>query len=94
MNDTNKPENAAQKGAQKFFTKTAHGEALAKETSKKARAAEANKMAKLRALRLAKESGEKGDAAKLAEQKTGPGTPAKSKRAAAAKPVKMLRMSY
>jgi hypothetical protein len=94
MDDHMKPANAAQKGAQKYFTKTGQDDALAKETRKKERTATAAKTARLRALRLAKEAADKEEADKLAAQKTDTPAPAPRKRVAAAKPVKFVRMSY
>jgi hypothetical protein len=93
MDDHMKPQNAAQKGAQKYFSKTASDDTLAKQIRKKERSASATKTARLRALRLAKEAADKEEADKLAAQKTD-ATSAGRKRKAAVKPVKMLRMTY
>jgi hypothetical protein len=89
-----KPLNSAQKGAQKYFTKTAQDDTLAKEVRKKERSATAAKTAKLRALRLAKEATDKEAADQLAAQNTGAIPAARRKRVAAVKPVRMLRLSY
>jgi hypothetical protein len=92
MDDRMKPQNTALKGAQKYFTKSAHDEALAKDTRKKERSASAVKTARLRALRLAKEATDKVEADKLAAAKAVASIPRKRK--PAVKSVKMLRMSY
>jgi hypothetical protein len=85
--------NSGQKGAQKYFTKTAQGAALATETRKKERDAGTAKMAKLRALRLAKEAQDK-EAEELRAKEAGV-VPAKPrKRVSTVKPAKMIRMSY
>ena len=87
-------QSTAQKGAQKYFTKTAPDDTLAKQTRKKERAAGAAKTAKLRGLRLAKEAADREEADKLAAETVGTAPPARRKRAAAVKPAGMVRMSY
>ena len=92
MDDRNNPRNAMQKGAQKYFAKSAQDETLAKDSRKKERSASAAKTAKLRALRLAKEARDKEEADKLDATKAVAPTPRKHK--PAVKPLKMIRMSY
>lgn len=92
MEDMKPPMNSAQKGAQKYFTKTAQDDALSKEIRKKERSATAAKTARLRALRLNKEAADRQEADKLATEKDV--TPAQRKRKPAVKSVKMVRMSY
>jgi hypothetical protein len=106
MTDQNKPPNAAQKNAQKYFAHTEKGEkseTLAKQTRKKERAVDAAKTAKLRGLRLAKEAADKEEADMRVAEKAkaqaaaGAGHPARAKRAARApvvKPAAMKRMTY
>jgi len=88
--------NPAQKGAQKYFTKAAQDDTLAKELRKKERSAMAAKTAKLRALRLAKEAADKEEADRLAGQKTDAAPSPKPKRvtAPAAKAAKVTRITY
>jgi hypothetical protein len=94
MNDQTK-QSTAQKGAQKYFKKESHDDdTLGKQARKKERAAGAAKTAKLRALRLAKEAADKDVADKQAAENGGKVPAAKRKRAAAAKPAGMVRMSY
>ena len=93
MDDHTKAQNSAQKGAQKYFTKTAQDDTLAKETRKKERNVGAAKMAKLRALRLAKEAADKVETDRLA-QTAGAAPSAPRKRARAVKPAGMIRLSY
>ena len=93
MDNPIKKQNAAQKSAQNFFAKTGQDESLAKQSRKKERAAVDAKTAKLRELRLAKESSEKVEADRAASE--APSTPAvKRKRAAAVKAPKVLRFTY
>jgi hypothetical protein len=93
MNDPVRPQNAAQKNAQKYFKKTAQDEAATKD-AKKTRKEGAAKMGKLRALRLAKEAADKEAAGSVAVSETDAVRPAQRKRAAASKLVKFVRMTY
>ncbi len=93
MNNNTKPQNGAQNNAQKYFKRTALADTATKE-SKKLRKEGAAKIDRLRGLRLAKEAADKEEADRLAIAKTGTVAPAKRKRAAAAKPVKFVRMTY
>jgi hypothetical protein len=94
MDGQMKPRNAIQQSAQKYFAKTAQAEMVTKAIGKKERSAGAAKIARLKALRLAKEAGDKEEADKLAAQENGATPIAKRKRTPAVKPLKMLRMSY
>ena len=58
--------NAANKNAQKYFTKMEQSGTLAKKIRKEERAADAAKTVRLRGLRLAKEAADKAAAEKLA----------------------------
>jgi len=93
MDNRMKPQNSAQKGAQKYFTKSAQDETLAKDLRRKERTVSATKTARLRALRLAKEATDKKEEAdKLAATTTVAPIPRKHK--PAVKSVKVVRMSY
>jgi len=76
--------------------KSAQEETLAKEVRKKERSATAAKTARLRALRLAKEATDKEEADRLAAEKPDAVASARRKRvpASAAKPAKLVRMTY
>jgi len=82
----------AQANAQRFFSKSAGQEGPVKHSVRAERAQQAAKTAKLRALRLAKEQGEKDEAERLAletpAQKPGREKPIRKKRAG------LVRMSY
>jgi hypothetical protein len=95
MANPSHPQNSAEKNAQKYFRKAEQSDTLAKETRKKEKASTAAKTAKLRGLRLAKESADKEEADKAAAAKGEgkPGTASKRKRAAP-KPAPMVRMTY
>jgi hypothetical protein len=93
MNNDTK-QNALQKSAQKYFTNFAQEGTLAKDTRRKERNIGATKIAKLRALRLAKESTDKEAADKLAAENPVAIPSARRKRAAVVKPARMLRLSY
>jgi hypothetical protein len=82
----------AEANAEKYFAKSATQDETLKRSVRNERAQEAAKTAKLRALRLAKEQGDKAEADKLAAEK---GTQKPSRRKAArTKPAGMVRMTY
>jgi hypothetical protein len=92
------PPNNAEKNAQKFFKKAEQSDTLAKRTRKKEKSDHAAKTAKLRGLRLAKETVDKAEADKQAAEKTEAMTDAQRekqrKRAAVVKPAARIRMTY
>ena len=90
--DRHKPQNAAQKSAQTYFTKAAKSDTLAKQTRKE-RSVTETKTAKLRELRLAKEAADKTEAERLAAETGIPIPEPKPKRAPAAKST-VVRFSY
>ena len=92
MDNPTKKQNAAQRSAQNFFAKTGQDDSSAKQVRKKERAAVDAKTAKLRELRLAKESADRVEADRVAAET--PATPARPKRASAPKPAKPLRFTY
>lgn len=71
--------NAAKKKAQDHFTASAQRDALVKQERDKQRASLAAKTAKLKALRLAKETAERETAASAAEAKAAKKAPARRK---------------
>jgi hypothetical protein len=77
---------AARKGAQKYFTATEQHETLARREIEKARTTNAAKIAKLRALRLAKEALDRDAADKLAIQQNDALAKAPAKRNTRRKP--------
>ena len=91
--DQQTKQSTAQKGAQKYFKKEAQDETFAKRTRKE-RATDAAKTAKLRALRLAKEAADKEVADKQAAENGTQPSAARKKRSPPAKPAGMVRMSY
>jgi hypothetical protein len=97
MANPSHPQNSAEKNAQKYFRKAEQSDTLAKDARKKEKATTAAKTAKLRGLRLAKESADKEEADRAAAAKAEgkPGTQPQSKRKRAApKPAPMVRMTY
>ncbi len=97
MDDPHKPRNAIEKAAQKYFTKSARDDMLStKSISKKERSAGTAKIARLRAMRLAKEAEDKDkeEADRLVSLETGTVTTVKRKRLPSVKLPKMRRMSY
>jgi len=90
--------NNAEKNAQKFFKKAEQSDTLAKRSRKKERSDHATKTAKLRELRLAKETVDKAEADKQAAAKSEAMTDAQRekqrKRAAVVKPAARIRMTY
>src|SRR5258705_13658510 len=98
MANPTSPPNNAEKNAQKFFKKAEQSDTLAKRTRKKEKSDYAAKTAKLRGLRLAKETVEKAEADKQAAEKTEAMTDAQRekqrKRAAIVKPAARIRMTY
>jgi hypothetical protein len=89
MSNSSEPRDAVRRNAQSHFTHTERRDELVRQEIEKERAATDAKTARLRALRLAKEEGEKAEAEKLAAEraKTGaaaPKTPARRKRASKA----------
>jgi hypothetical protein len=93
MNNNTK-QSSLQKSAQKYFTNSVQPGTLAKDTRRKERNIGATKIAKLRALRLAKEATDKEAADKFAAENPGAIPAARRKRGAAVKPIGMLRLSY
>ena len=98
MANSTSPPNSAEKNAQKFFKKAEQNDTLAKRTRKKERSDHAAKTAKLRGLRLAKETVDKAEADKQAAEKTEAMTDAQRekqrKRASVVKPPARIRMTY
>jgi hypothetical protein len=98
MANSTSPPNNAEKNAQKFFKKAEQSDTLAKRTRKKEKSDHAAKTAKLRGLRLAKETEEKAEADKQAAEKSEAMTDAQRekqrKRAAVVKPAARIRMTY
>jgi len=95
VDDQNKSRNSAEKNiAQKYFTKTGRDDALSKDVGKKERSANSAKMARLRAMRLAKEADDKKEADKLAAEGTAPSRHRGANGKVAVKPPKMRRLSY
>ena len=98
MANSTTPPNNAEKNAQRFFKKSEQSDALAKRDRKKERTDHAAKTAKLRGLRLAKESEDKAEADKQAAEKSEAMTDAQRekqrKRAAVVKPAARIRMTY
>lgn len=66
MSNSSDQQSAARQRAQNYFTQTEKRDALVREEIEKERAASAQKTAKLRALRLAKEAADREEAAKIA----------------------------
>lgn len=88
------PHNGAENNAQKYFKKAEQSDTTAKNTRKKERADHAAKTARLRALRLAKETADKQAADKQAAENPGAKTDkTRRKRNVAAKPA-AIRMIY
>jgi hypothetical protein len=92
------PPNNAEKNAQKFFKKAEQSDTLAKRSRKKERSDQSAKTAKLRELRLAKETVDKAEADKQAAEKSEAMTDAQRekqrKRASVVKPPARIRMTY
>ncbi|HEY5047982.1 MAG TPA: hypothetical protein VII49_08200 [Rhizomicrobium sp.] len=84
MSNSTDQQSAARQRAQNYFTQTEKRDALVREEVEKERAASAAKTAKLRALRLAKEAGEREEAARVAATE-GPKKKAAPKRKRAVK---------
>ena len=93
MNNNTK-QNSLQMSAQKYFTNSTQQATTAKDAGRKERNLGATKIAKLRALRLAKESTDKEAADKLAAQNPVAIPAERRRRGAAVKPAGMLRLSY
>jgi hypothetical protein len=93
MNNNTK-QNSLQKSAQKYFTNSTQQATTAKDTRRKERNIGAMKIAKLRALRLAKEATDKEAADKIAAQNPVAIPAERRKRGPAVKPIGMLRLSY
>jgi hypothetical protein len=90
-----KSPNTPGSNAQKYFKKADASETPAKKIRKTERATDAAKMAKLRTLRLAKETTDKQEADKrTAEQSPGTAKPSRRKATATVKPPKMMRLVY
>jgi hypothetical protein len=98
MANNTAPPNNAEKNAQRFFKKAEQTDTLAKRSRKKERSDHAAKTAKLRELRLAKETVDKAEADKQAAEKSEAMTDAQRekqrKRAAIVKPAARIRMTY
>jgi len=92
MADQNKQ--VARKGAQKYFTQSGYDEKSAREARKKERTMGVAKIAKLRALRLAKEAMDKEEGDKLAAERTAAIISAPCKASSRSKPAKLVRMRY
>jgi hypothetical protein len=87
--DENVKQNSAQKRAQTYFTQSGREGVLATESRSKKHQAEAEKIRKLRALRLAKEEADKSEADRLAGETP---APAPRRKSSASKSVKVLRI--
>jgi hypothetical protein len=89
MSHPNEPREAVRRNAQSHFTHTERRDELVRQEIEKERAATDAKTARLRALRLAKEEGERAEAERLASERAkagvvAPKSPVRRKRASKA----------
>jgi hypothetical protein len=92
--DEKTKQSSAQQGAQKYFRKEAAQDDSHAKNVRKERAANASKTAKLRALRLEKETADKESADKLSRESPGATSASPRKRSSAVATTRMVRMRY